>query len=74
MEPHPGVFLSNVKTEEWEPDLEVPGSEMHELVHTGGVWAGLTRFTTVDGPSPIPVHELVHLRSRNIRVVDPVMR
>jgi uncharacterized cupin superfamily protein len=52
MEPHPGVFLSNVKTEEWEPDPEAPGSEMHELVHTGGVWAGLTRFTTVNGPSP----------------------
>jgi uncharacterized cupin superfamily protein len=51
MEPHPGVFLSNVKTERWEPDPEVPGSEMHELVHAGGVWAGLTRFTAVDGPS-----------------------
>jgi uncharacterized cupin superfamily protein len=52
MEPHPGVFVSNVGTEEWEPDPEVPGSEMHELVHADGVWAGLTRFTTVDGPSP----------------------
>jgi uncharacterized cupin superfamily protein len=51
MEPHPGVFLSHVKTEEWEPDPEVPGSEMHELVHADGVWAGLTRFTTVNGPS-----------------------
>ena len=52
MEPYPGVFVSNVRTEEWEPDPEVPGSEMHELVHADGVWAGLTRFTTVDGPSP----------------------
>src|SRR5262249_19756498 len=51
MEPHPGVFLSNVRTEEWEPDPEVPGSEMHELVHTDSVWAGLTRFTSVDGPT-----------------------
>jgi len=51
MEPHPGVFLLNVRTEEWEPDPEVPGSEMHELVHTGSVWAGLTRFTSVDGPT-----------------------
>jgi uncharacterized cupin superfamily protein len=25
---------------------------MHELVHADGMWAGLTRFTTVDGPSP----------------------
>ena len=33
MEPHPGVFLSNVRTKEWAPDPEVPGSEMHELAH-----------------------------------------
>ena len=52
MEPHPGVFCSTVRTGEWEPDPEVPGSEMHELVHADGVWAGLTRFTTVEGPSP----------------------
>ena len=52
MEPYSGVFVSNVRTKEWEPDPEVPGSEMHELVHADGVWAGLTRFTTVDGPSP----------------------
>jgi uncharacterized cupin superfamily protein len=52
MEPHPGVFVSTVRTEEWEPDPEVPGSEMHELVRADGVWAGLTRFTSVDGPSP----------------------
>jgi len=52
MEPHPGVFCSNVRTGEWEPDPEVPGSEMHELVHADGVLAGLTRFTTVEGPSP----------------------
>jgi hypothetical protein len=36
MEPHPGVFCSNVRTGEWEPDPEVPGSEMHELVHADG--------------------------------------
>jgi len=52
MEPHPGVFCSNVRTEEWEPDPEVPGSQMHELVHADGVWAGLTRFTAVEGPTP----------------------
>jgi uncharacterized cupin superfamily protein len=52
MEPHPGVFVSSVETEQWEADPEVPGSEMHEVVHADGVWAGLTRFTTVDGPVP----------------------
>ena len=51
MEPHPGVFVSTVRTEEWEPDPEVPGSEMHELVHADGVWAGLTRFTSVEAPA-----------------------
>ena len=51
MEPHPGVFCSSVRTGEWEPDLEVPGSDMHEPVHADGVLAGLTRFTAVEGPA-----------------------
>jgi uncharacterized cupin superfamily protein len=46
----PGVFVSRISTEDWEPDPDVPGSEMHELVHADGVWAGFTRFTSVDGP------------------------
>jgi uncharacterized cupin superfamily protein len=46
----PGVFVSKTSTEDWEADPEVPGSEMHELVHRDGVWAGLTRFTTSDDP------------------------
>jgi uncharacterized cupin superfamily protein len=50
MEPYPGVFVSKDSTEEWESDPEVPGSEMHQLVHAHGVWAGMTRFTSVDGP------------------------
>jgi uncharacterized cupin superfamily protein len=50
MEPHPGVFVTQTSTMDWEPDPDVPGSEMHELVHDDGVWAGLTRFTSVDGP------------------------
>ena len=52
MEPHPGVFVTSATTEDWGPDPEVPGSEMHELVHADGVWAGLTRFTEVDGSAP----------------------
>jgi uncharacterized cupin superfamily protein len=51
MEPHPGVFVSSVSPAEWQADPEVPGSEMHELVHADGVWSGLTRFATVDGPT-----------------------
>ena len=52
MEPHPGVFVLKASTDEWEPDPEVPGSQMQELVHSDGVRAGVTRFTSVDGPVP----------------------
>ena len=46
---HPGVFVSKAATGDWQPDPDVPGSEMHELVHRDGVWAGLTRFTASEG-------------------------
>jgi uncharacterized cupin superfamily protein len=52
MEPFPGVFVRQAATDAWEPDPEVPGSEMGELVHADGVHAGVTRFTSVDGPVP----------------------
>lgn len=47
---HPGVFVSNASADGWRSDPDVPGSQMHELVHADGVWAGLSRFTSVDGP------------------------
>ena len=50
MEPHPGVFVTQTSTDEWQSDPDVPGSQMHELVHADGLWAGFTRFTEVDGP------------------------
>ena len=50
MELQPGVFVVKAPTDGWEPDPDVPGSEMRELVRADGVWAGLTRFTNVDGP------------------------
>jgi uncharacterized cupin superfamily protein len=52
MEPFPGVFVTSTTTQEWEADPEVPGTEMHELVHADGVQAGLTRFTDTSGPIP----------------------
>ena len=52
MQPHPGVFVSKASTDEWESDPDVPGSQMHELVHADVLWAGLTRFTSVNGPVP----------------------
>ena len=70
MEPHPGVFVSTVRTGEWEPDPEVPGSQMHELVHADGVWAGLTRFTAVEGPSPWTPsrRETIHVLEGEVRI------
>jgi uncharacterized cupin superfamily protein len=51
MEPHPGVFVSkDAAPRTWGPDPDVPGSQMHELVHADGLWAGMTRFASVDGP------------------------
>ena len=50
MEVHPGVFVSKASTEDWQSDPDVPGSQMHELVHADGVWAGLSTFTSTDGP------------------------
>jgi uncharacterized cupin superfamily protein len=52
MEPFPGVFVTSTSTQEWQADPEVPGTEMHELVHADGVQAGLTRFTDASGPIP----------------------
>jgi uncharacterized cupin superfamily protein len=50
MEPYPGVFVSSVSADGWSSDPDVPGSEMHELMHADGLWAGMTRYTTIDGP------------------------
>jgi uncharacterized cupin superfamily protein len=50
VEPRPGLFVSTTSTDEWETDPELPGSQMHQLVHADGVWSGLTRYTSVDGP------------------------
>ena len=50
MEHPPGVVVSKVSTEQWAADPDVPGTEMHEVVRADGVWAGLTRMTSVDGP------------------------
>ena len=52
MKPYPGVFVVEASTDAWQPDPDVPGSEMQELVRADGVWAGLTRFSKVDGPVP----------------------
>jgi quercetin dioxygenase-like cupin family protein len=60
MEVHPGVFVSNITTDEWKPDPEV-GGEMHVLVEGEGAYAGLSRFLDVDvvGPWTLPVRETI---------------
>jgi uncharacterized cupin superfamily protein len=70
MELAPGVFVSSISADQWEPDPEVPGTEMHELVHDGGVWAGLTRIISVDGPitwTP-EQRETVHVLEGSVRI------
>ena len=50
MELYPGVFVSSLSAEVWEPDPEV-GGEMHVLCGGHGADSGLSRFA--DAPEPI---------------------
>ena len=46
MELHPGVFVSNVGTEEWRADPEIGGgAEEHVLFEADALRAGLSRFS-----------------------------
>jgi uncharacterized cupin superfamily protein len=65
-----GVFVSNVAAVDWVEDPDVPGSEMHELVHEDGVWAGLTRILSVDGPMAWTPdqRETVHVLEGSVRI------
>ena len=70
MEVWPGAFVSHVSTTDWRPDPDVAGTEMHELMDVGGVSAGLTRLTTVDGPirwMP-PQRETIQILEGNVRI------
>jgi uncharacterized cupin superfamily protein len=49
MEPFPGVFVSSVSAEAWEPDPEV-GGEMHVLCSGHGAESGLSRFAEATPP------------------------
>ena len=52
MELHPGVYTSNVSTDEWEKDPEVC-CEFHALCDADGVQAGLSRMTQAP-EKPVP--------------------
>jgi len=70
MQVAPGTYVSNTSTDDWASDPDVPGTEMHELLHEGGVWAGLTRILDVDGPiswTP-PQRETIHVLEGAVRI------
>jgi uncharacterized cupin superfamily protein len=64
------IMVSRIDTDEWVPDPDVPGTEMHELVHDGDVWAGMSRILTTDGPiSWTPEHrETIHVLEGSVRI------
>lgn len=58
MELHPGVFVSNVGTEEWRADPEIGGgAEEHVLFESDALRAGLSRFSE-DADETLPVWTL----------------
>ena len=65
-----GVFVSNASTDEWTEDPDLPGTEMHELVHQDGVWVGLTRILVSDGPLPWTPEqrETVHVLEGSVKI------
>ena len=70
MEQRPGLYVSSIEADDWEPDPDVPGSEMHELVHVDGIWSGMTRITRTNGPMPwTPPHrETIHILEGHVRI------
>jgi uncharacterized cupin superfamily protein len=70
MESMEGVFVSSVSADVWTDDPDVPGTQMHELVHEDGVWAGMTRILTTEGPLPWTPEkrETVHVLEGSVRI------
>jgi uncharacterized cupin superfamily protein len=71
MEPRPGFFVTSADNPDWEADPEVPGTEMHELVHADGVHAGLSRFTAAGEPltwTP-QTREVAYILEGSVRIV-----
>ncbi len=58
MEVHLGVVVSNVATDDWQPDPET-GGEMHVLFEGEGAYVGMSRFLDVAevGPLTLPARE-----------------
>jgi len=49
MEPQPGLFVSSLSTDAWEPDPDV-GGMMHILADVPGLQAGFTQYDTAPAP------------------------
>ena len=69
MEVHPGVFVSNVSTNEWQPDPEV-GGEMHVLVEEATAYVGMSRFRDRSDLQPysLPERETVLILEGSARI------
>ena len=70
MELQPGVFVSNVSTDDWEEDTEV-GGEVHMLCDTDGVQAGLSRIQrTPEKPIPFrsEMRETIIILEGSVRI------
>jgi uncharacterized cupin superfamily protein len=69
MEVHPGVFVSNVTTNEWQPDPEV-GGEMHVLAEEETAYVGMSRFRDMADLEPysLPERETVLILEGSARI------
>jgi uncharacterized cupin superfamily protein len=71
MEVRPGVFVSDVDTEDWQPDPEIGGgAEEHVLFAAGAMRAGMSRFHE-DGEPPVwelPARMVVLVLEGKIRI------
>jgi uncharacterized cupin superfamily protein len=45
-----GLHVSRTSADDWQADPDVPGTTMHEVVRRDGVWVGMTRIGSADGP------------------------
>ena len=73
MEPTEGLYVSSVSAQDWVDDPDVPGSQMHQLVREDGVWAGLTRILTTNGPVPWTPEqrETIHVLEGSVQIEFP---
>ncbi len=49
MEPQPGLFVTGLSADTWEPDPDV-GGLMNILCEVRGTWAGFTRYDVAPEP------------------------